>query len=230
MTYTLHNRLGSGGFVIEATLALAGVPFRFDPYPSRPNEPLGAQIADLNAWGQFPVLDLPDGRRMAEVAAILVHLSCEEASVREGPNLWVDDQVAFLRWCVFLSVNVYEGTLRQSYPDRFITPQRADDEATGELFDGLNAWARRNLISTAKQRVHDAFACIERDTARHACLLGPRLSACDIYLAMLFAWHGRQPDLPKCTRITEQVATHDLIRPIWARNFHDRMAFRWHEL
>lgn len=233
MTYRLHNRLGSGGFAIEATLSLAGVPFDYEPMASRPNQPLGPKIAHLNSWGQVPVLDLPDGGRMTEVAAMLAQLSVTEAGCREGPYLWIDDHPAFLRWSVFLAVNVYEGILRQSYTPRFFQPLPVEEDGAESLqgftASGLNASMDRNLKNAAKTRVHQAFRCLENDTAEHAFLLGPRLSSCDIFLAMLYAWHGQQPDLPKCTRITQLVATHDQIRPIWRRNFHDRLDHKWHE-
>ncbi len=233
MTYRLHNRLGSGGFVIEATLTLAGLAFDYDPLESIPDQPLGDKISHLNSWGQVPVLDLPNGSRMTEVAAMLAHLSYAETACREGPNLWTDDHPAFLRWSVFLAVNVYEGILRQSYTPRFYTALPLDETAEDSLqafsATALNAAMDRNLKRAAKKRVHGAFRSIEHDTADHAFLLGPRLSSCDIFLAMLYAWHGKQPDLAKCTQITERVATHDLIQPIWKRNFHDRLAYRWHE-
>lgn len=35
MSYILHNRLGSGGFVVEATLALAGLEYVYEPIESK---------------------------------------------------------------------------------------------------------------------------------------------------------------------------------------------------
>ena len=59
-------------------------------------------------------------------------------------------------------------------------------------------------------------------------MLGKQLSPVDIYLAFLYAWHNKQPDLPKITSITKRVATHKVIQPIWERNFHDRLDEKWH--
>ncbi|MEM9320263.1 MAG: glutathione S-transferase family protein [Pseudomonadota bacterium] len=225
MRYRLHNRLGSGGFAVQATLAAAGIDFAYDPIASRPNEPLGPQIQDLNTWGQVPVLELESGARITEVAAILAHLADVEPALRSGPALWIDDHPLFLRWAVFLSVNAYEGVLRQSYTSRYfeceLGPELPAD--TKDLIAG-------SIRQAASARVHEAFKTIERETAQHAFLLSDRLSPCDIYLAMLYAWHNRRPDLPKCTWITTQVATHPGIREIWKQNFHDRLDFKWHEL
>lgn len=222
MKYRLHNRLGSGGFAVEATLVAAKLDFAFDPINSVPNQPLGAQVDSLNTWGQLPVLELQDGRKITETAAILTHLSEVEPSVANGPNLWIEDRSQFLRWSIFLAVNVYEGILRQSYSDRFFAANSMSDSEKAEVTSAIR--------QAAKDRVHHAFKCIEAETAGHKFLLGDRLSPCDIFLAMLYAWHNQKPDLPKCTMITTQVATHEDIRPIWKRNFHDRLDFRWHEL
>lgn len=221
MTYRLHNRLGSGGFVIEAALTAAGIDFAYDPIPSTPNTPLGDQVKAINAWGQVPVLELEDGTHLTEVAAILAHLSYAEPALRDGPDLWIDDHPLFLKWSVFLSVNVYEALLRQSYTARYFT-----DDPEGDHGPRIAASIRQ----AAGERMHAAFRCIEAETSGHKYLLSDRLSACDIYLALLYAWFNQKPDLPKCTWITAQVATHPSIRPLWEKNFHDRLDFKWHLL
>lgn len=235
MKYRLHNRLGSGGFPVQATLAAAGVDFEYVPLDSKPNQPLGQRVGHLNKWGQVPVLELGDGAMITELAAILIYLADTEPSVRNGPTVGIDDHAQFLRWSVFLSVNVYEGILRQSYAQRFYTgPDALDPNASdgtwGEDHGTLDDWMARSVRHAAKGRIHDAFLCIEDETRGKRFLLGDRLSPCDIFLAMLYAWHNQKPDLPKCTQITAHVATHAVIRPIWAQNFHDRLDFKWHEL
>lgn len=218
MKYRLHNRLGSGGFVIEAALTAAGIDFAYDPIVSVPNSPLGEHVQEMNAWGQVPILELEDGTHMTEVAAILAHLSYAEPDLRQGPTLWIDNHPLFLKWSVFLSVNVYEAVLRRSYTARYYSGATGSPDIAASIREA------------ASERIHSAFRCIEEETARHAYLLGDRLSAADIYLAMLYSWFNQKPDLPKCTWITTQVATHPLIRPVWERNFHDRLDFKWHEL
>ncbi|MEM9899872.1 MAG: glutathione S-transferase family protein [Pseudomonadota bacterium] len=226
MTYRLHNRLGSGGFVIEACLAACDIEFAYEPIRSVPDQPLGSQVHDLNLWGQVPVLELHDGAKITEVAAILAHLSYAEPTLKHGPDLWIDDHPQFLRWSVFLSVNVYEGILRRSYTSRYYS--KSADTGAGASPEDSDAFIASSIRHAARKRVHDALLCIERETAHHKFLLSDRLSPCDVYLAMLYAWHNKQPDLPKCTWITSQVATHARIRAIWKRNFEDRLDFRWH--
>ncbi|MEM9207063.1 MAG: glutathione S-transferase [Pseudomonadota bacterium] len=230
MTYRLHNRLGSGGFVVQATLEAAGIDFDYEPIKSLPNQPVGTQIQTLNPWGQVPILELDDGTRITETAAILACLAHIEPSFRQGPTLWIDDFPSFLRWSVFLAVNVYEGVLRWNYPQRYFTRLSEESRVEFQEADNAHALMTHSVRDAARARVHDAFRCIEEETAEHAFLLSDRLSPCDIFLAMLYAWFNQKPDLPKCTWITTQVATHDIIRPIWAKNFDDRLDFKWHEL
>ncbi|MEM6891481.1 MAG: glutathione S-transferase family protein [Pseudomonadota bacterium] len=221
MEYRLHNRLGSGGFVIQAALKMAEIDFEYEPIKSTPDTPLGSQLQGLNAWGQVPILELGDGTRLTEIAAILAHLSYAETALRNGPKLWIENHPLFLRWCVFLSVNVYEGILRCSYTERYFSQES----------EGMNASVMSAAVrKAASERVHSAFKCIEAETSGHEFLLSDRMSACDIYLAMLYAWHNQRADLPKCTGVTRHVATHPDIRPIWKQNFHDRLDFKWHEL
>ena len=235
MTYVLHNRLGSGGFLVEAMLSVAGVPFRYEPLDSAPNTPVRPLIEHVNPWGQVPVLETPDGRVLTECGAILLYLVEREPACRDGPHLFVprDDgggrageahagsSAACLRWTVFLSANVYEGILRENYPRRYFEPLGEDDVDT-EIAERVRRSARR--------RTHAAFALLEEHVidGEGDFLLGKRLSPVDIYLAFLYAWHNKQPDLPKCTAITRRVATHELIRPIWERNFSDRLDEKWH--
>ena len=45
MGYTLYNRRGSGGFVVEAALALAEAPFELVELESKPGTPLRRAFA-----------------------------------------------------------------------------------------------------------------------------------------------------------------------------------------
>lgn len=227
MTYVLYNRMGSGGFAVEAAMALAGVEYRLEKLDSRPNEPLKTKIEYLNGWGQVPVLNLPDGTIMTELCAIMTHLTCVEDGCQRGPHLWVEDHPAFLRWAAYLCVNVYEGILRQTYPDRFcLTSGR-----TGSALDvGSDAWLLNNVSAAGERRTHEALLHIQDATKMHRFLIGDRMSGCDVILAMLYAWHNQRPDLKRLAWITEQVATHDVVRPIWRANFETRLDFKWHEL
>lgn len=211
MRYRLHNRLGSGGFVIEAALIIADIPFDYEPLASDPSTSLGALIQKQNKWGQVPVLETPEGDILTETAAILFYLTDRHGALHNGPIVCVQNQAAFFRWTVFLSVNVYEGILRQCYPSRYVTSKNAQSE----------------LIKSSNARVHEAFCLLESELATQTCLCGNELSLADVFFAMLYAWHKEQTDLPRCTALTERVAQDPIISPIWRRNFAHRLERKW---
>lgn len=222
MGYVLHNRLGSGGFVVEAMLELAGLDYVYEPIQSKPNTPIMPHIEHLNRWGQVPVLETADGKVLTEVAAIICYLAQQEEACADGPHLWLNDYAACLRWSVFMSVNIYEGILRQTYPHRYFDSEAVVDPA-------VKASMVRSVEISAEKRVHQAFLLLEEVIDDGGFLFGPKMSACDVYLAMLYSWHEKRPILSKCGEITRRVATHRLIQPLWVRNFGDDPGEKWHE-
>lgn len=233
--YVLHNRLGSGGFVVEAAFALAGVDLVYEPLQSAPSTPLGDAVAAMNPWGQVPILTTPDGRVLTEVAAIIIYLDRDVAAFRESPLLAHNDPAAFIRWSVFASVNIYENVLRRCYPDRYAAPplDLSDDapEAMRTFQTGIEAVVGRSLVAAATSRAHRAFAVLDREIGEKPgdFILGETLSMCDLLVAMLYAWQRRKRDLPNCSRLTELVASHRVVNPIWERNFGRRLDEKWHE-
>lgn len=216
--YRLTNRRGSGGFVVEAVLTLAELPFELDLIESEPSTPLPDTIRDLNPWGQVPILITPDGAVLTECAAILFYLAERHRSLRDGPELYVEDVGRFYRWTSFLAANVYEGILRESYPYRY-----AEDPAIPQ--DQMN----KAIKSAAKAYTCRALGVIEAELSDRAFLCGEALSPGDIFLAMLCAWHGPRPHLPNCAALTEYVARHPGIAPVWFQNFDQRLDHRWQQ-
>ncbi len=211
MTYKLYNRTGSGGFSVEAALAVGGLAYAVVDVASTPNTPLPEAFRDVNPWRQVPVLVLPDGTVMTESAAILVHLVAAHPAANLGPTPGSTGSARLLRWLFFMTANVYEGILRVSYPDRFTTDPAGHPA----------------VVAAARQRTHQAFQVLEAEIARDGWLLGDRLTVGDIQLAMLYAWHIATDDCPECARITNQVAAHPVIAPIWQRNFDHRLRKKW---
>lgn len=219
--------------MVEATLELAGIEKEYSPIKSKPNTSVREHIAHINPWGQVPVLETPNGDVITEVAAIICYLAQHEETCRNGPHLWNSDNASYLRWSVFMSVNIYEGILRQSYPDRYFdissNIDTKDPSRKAAVETAVKAEMSMSVKMSAKKRVHEAFLLLENVIHEGHFLLGSKMSSCDIFLAMLYAWHNKQPDLPKCCEITRRVATHRLVNPIWERNFHDRLDEKWHE-
>ncbi len=205
MGYTLHNRPGSGGFVVEAALTLADAPFTLVELESRAGTPLPESFRGTNPWGQVPTLILPDGSTMTETSAILVYLALCFPDKHLGPRPGTPMHGAFLRWIAFANVNLYEAVLRRAYPFRF-----TDDPA------GHDA-----LRSAATRRMGEAMALIDANVAG-AYLLGDEMTVADIYIAMFLPWLPGNVEAARVVRIAEAVRRHPVVGPIWRRHFGGR--------
>ena len=205
MSYTLYNRRGSGGFVVEAALALAGAQFELIELDSKAGTPLPESFRETNPWGQLPTLILPDGTTMTETSAILVHLACCFPDKHLAPPPGTSAHGAFLRWTAFANVNLYEGVLRRGYPFRFT------DDPKG--YDALR--------SAANRRMGEALGLIESHV-EGLFLLGDEMTVADIYIAMFFAWYRAEIEAPHLARIAQAVRGHPVVGPIWRRHFGER--------
>ena len=205
MSYILYNRPGSGGFVVEAALALADARFELIELDSKAGTPLPESFRETNPWGQLPTLTLPDGTTMTETSAILVHLAFCFPGKRLAPPPGTPAHAAFLRWTTFANVNLYEAVLRRGYPFRF-----SDDPA------GYDA-----LRSAAIRRMGEALAVIEAHV-EGPFLLGEEMTIADVYLAMFLVWNRGDVEVPRLARIGEAVRDHPVVGPIWRRHFGER--------
>ena len=207
MTYQLYNRDGSGGFVVEAVLALAQVPFELVKLPSRPGTPLPETFRETNPWGQVPVLITPEGDRLTESAAIVIHLAACYPDKNLAPTPGSRDHAIFLRWMVFMSANLYESVLRAGYPSRYTT----DPEGSPAVSEA------------AKRRLKDGLRLIDDAIEEGSYPLGESISAADIYLVMFHAWysHSGEVRFPAIEALGRKVAGHRVVGPIWQRHFAD---------
>lgn len=209
MTYTVYNRLGSGGFAVEAALVYADAPHKMEFLDSKPSTPLPESYRQINPWGQVPALITPDGTLVTETGAILIWLAGRHPAL--GPEPWTDGHATFTRWIVFMSASLYEGVLRQTYPDRYTANP-----------DGV-----ADVTAAAAARNHDAFLLLEDHLKDRDVLVGSELSAADIYLAMLTVWHRRKDELPNCMALAKSVSEHPAIAPVWEKNFAHRLDKIW---
>ena len=211
MTYKLYNRDGSGGFVVEAALALAAAPYELATLESVPGTPLPDTFRVVNPWGQVPVLMLPDGTMMTESAAMLIHIAACHPERNLAPRPGTPAHATFLRWIVFMSANLYESILRWDYPERYT----------------IDAAGAAGVAAAGEARLRDGLMLIESTLRPGAFLLGETMFVADVYLAMMNAWHGGDRGLARCDDLTHRIAAHPVIAPIWRRNFDHRLSTRW---
>lgn len=213
MTYILYNRPGSGGFACEAAFELAGQPFDLISLDSKPSTPIPEDFRQINPWGQVPTMITPDGTMITETGAILIYIAGRHPGPHTGPQPWTDAHATMMRWTIFLSVNIYEGILRFAYPERYTTDP-----------DGKQA-----LLAAQANRNQQAFELLEAELDTKPFLLGDTLTVADVYMAMLYGWHGRRDALPNCNALTRSIATHPVVSPVWRRNFAGRRNAVWAE-
>lgn len=175
--YKLYTRANTGGFVVEAALALAGVPFH---QVDVPKGRLDQAFLDISPLNQVPVLILPDGRSMTESAAICILLAERHPEAGLAPATSSPDRADFLRWMIFMSSVIYPANLRFFYAHRYTADAGGVDP----------------LKQAAVSEMDHSFAILDAALDGRDWLAGAQLSLADIYLVMLVAWHPEVAKVP----------------------------------
>lgn len=203
----LYGEPGWGSAIVELQLAFYALPFRFEPVGNLfASAAARAKLAAVNPLAQVPALQWPDGRVMTESAAITLHLADLTGSDALVPAARSPERADFLRWLVYLVANVYPCFTYADEPTRFVK-----DEAAAQAFRAeVDAYAQR-LWQVAEA------------AARGPWFLGERLSALDLYLAVMTHWRPRRDwfaaHAPRLLAAAERAAALPLLAPVMARNF-----------
>jgi len=159
----LHDNLPSGnGYKVRLLLTKLGIPFERIEYDVDRGETRTADFLRKNLNGRIPVLELEDGRFLAESNAILVYLA-------EGtPYLPTDrfERALVLQWLFFeqYSHEPNIATLRH-----WIAHNLLNDE-------------RRLMVESKRRDGYAALAVMERHLDGRDCFVGRRSSIADIAL------------------------------------------------
>lgn len=198
--YQLYTRAGSGGFVVEAALELAGMPFeRINVIKGVDPDHVFRSISPL---GQVPALVLPDGTTMTESAAMCQLIAERAPQARLAPVAGAPGRADFLRWLTFLSSVMYPALLRYYYAQRYT----ADPQ-------GIEA-----VKIAAVAESDRGFGIVDAALQRRNWLAGERMSIADVYLLMLAYWHPEAgkvaatwPDIERvCAMLRDVPAIKDL--------------------
>lgn len=206
--HVLYGEPGWGSAIIEAQLAHYQLPFRFESVGNLfADEAARERLRRLNPVVQVPTLVLPDGQVMTESAAITLHLADRTGRDDLVPGPAAPERAAFLRWLVFLVANVYPTFTYADDPTRFV---KAGDEA---------AKGFRSEVDTYAQRL---WQMVE-GAARGPWFLGERLSAIDLYLAVMTRWRPKaewfEQHAPRVLAAGRAAAALPAVAPVMARNF-----------
>ncbi len=208
MTYTLYNAAGTGSFVVDAALAWAEAEYTRIEINLGNGLSLDGDLAHVNPMKQVPVLVLPSGEIMTESAAIAIHLSTMFPARGLAPSPGTTEHARFLRWMVFMSVNLYETDLRCFYSDRYTK--------------GREASAHSDVKMSAIDQFHDACGVLEQELEKKGPFVsGEQISIADVYLVMLVSWMAQESDLSKfrgIARIRKEVERHPVAGPLLERH------------
>lgn len=198
--HLVYTSPGTGGFVVQAVLEEAAAPYRLVEVDSKAGEHKSPDFLRLNPMGQVPVLELPNGKRMTETAAMVIHIADQLAPGKLAPDTRSPLRSDFLKWLIFMAVNLYAADLRAYYPGRYTT-----DSAGAE---GVKEAALRDM--------ERQFDIIDRAIGDNRFLVGDAFTAGDPYLLMLAHWHpdadsvfGRFANL---ARVCDSLRQRDALR------------------
>ncbi|GDY27305.1 glutathione S-transferase [Agarivorans sp. Toyoura001] len=159
----LHDYLPSGnGYKIRLLLNLLAQPFQLKHYDIVAGESHTPEFLALNANGKIPVLQLDDGRCLAESNAVLFYLA-------QGSQYWPTDpwqQAQVLKWMSFEQYS-HEPNIASV---RFWLGHA-----------GLNE-TRRAQLADKKRQGYAALDVMEKHLSQHRYLVDERLSIADIAL------------------------------------------------
>lgn len=205
--YKLFARAGWGSALVEAQLAWYGLPFTIEEVGDLfQSAEARERLAAVNPVAQVPTLVLPDGRIMTESAAITLYLADVAGKADLVPAASETTRPAFLRWLVFLVANVYPTFTYADDPSRFV-----------ELPE-----AQRGFKASVDAYAQKLYRQLEAE-AGAPWFLGERMSALDLYLAVMTQWRPKRPwfadHCPKLHAAAARMDTQPAFAPVQRRNF-----------
>ena len=203
--YKLYARNHAGSLAVEALLAACRADYEVVVLNRNPDGSFEDFFHAINPKAEVPTLVLPDGRVMTESAAMMILIAEQHPMAGFAPVPGAAGRAQFLRWQVYLATTLYMSDLRLFYPQRYTV------DAAG--VEGVRARADQTML--------DEFAIYAEALGAGPFMLG-RLSALDIYAAMLCSW---APDVgalfekhPNLKRMYDAVLANEAIDRVWARN------------
>lgn len=205
--FVLWGEPGSGSFMVEAVLAMAGADVELVDISLQAHAQRGSDYLALNPAGRIPALRLPEGVLLTESVAILLHLAERFPALALLPPAASVERAKTLRAMLFAATELYPAVTRSDYPER-LTADGRDVEV---------------LREQAGMDLHERLRVAERELVTGPWVLGEVFSLADIYLACLSRWVGdatwRSRQTPKVEAVAAAVAALPKVAPVWRRHF-----------
>lgn len=197
---------GCGSAIVEAAFELAGLPLDYEEVDYSFGSPTRSRLLEVNPLGQVPALVLPQGGLLTESLAIVQHvddLAPQAGLVPKAPD---GSRNAFLRWSVFLVSALYPTWTYGDEPAKWVEHTQG---------------ARQLRESTDRHR-QSLWLQVE-EAAAAPWFLGSRMSAIDLYIAVMTHWRpGRKwfaANTPRLLAIAERTSATAGVADVIARNF-----------
>jgi GST-like protein len=197
---------GAGSMIVEAALALSGLPYEVEMIPYAEPGPQRDRLLALNPLGQVPTLLLPDGRTMTESAAMILHLADQAPKAGLVPAASEAARPMFLRWLAFIVAAIYPTFTYGDDPTRW-----ASDETSG-----------KHLCKATDEHRKELWRYFAAQNPCKPWVLGDQFSALDLYVAVMNTWRPGpawfKQECPALAAIAARVAKLDALRDVWQGN------------
>jgi glutathione S-transferase len=152
----------------------------------------GSDYYAINAKGYVPLLELDDGARLTEVAAILQYLA-DRMPGTLVPAAGTFERYRQVEWLNFIATEIHKGFSPLWYPDTPEATRKQIVDKLGKRFD--------HVVETLKDRQFIA---------------GDKFTAADAYLYTILSWAGMlKVDLsrwPTLARYLERIGARPAVR------------------
>jgi len=206
MTYILYGDKRSGAFSVEAALAEAGVPYKFEIVSLDKNEQKAPSFLAINPSGKIPAVCLPSGEIVPESAGLLLTIADRHPEAGLLPKAGTPERAQAHRWITYMASEIYPMVEIVDYPERFV-PEGEPAEA---------------MRGKARDRIRERFLVIENAIAG-PWLLASGFCAADIYAAMFSRWsmgkEWREANLPKVCALAKALSERPKAGPVWERHY-----------
>lgn len=197
---------GCGNGIVEAAYALAGVPLDVEEVDYSAGSPTRSRLLEVNPLGQVPTLVLPDGTVMTESLAMLQQLDDLAPGAGLIPPQGDAARAKYLRWSVFIIAALYPTWTYGDEPAKWVE----DTQGAKQLRE-----------STDKHR--QALWMQVEEAAGAPWFLGERMSAIDLYIAVMTRWRPGAKwfagHTPKLEAIAKRTAAIPEVAAVLERNF-----------
>jgi GST-like protein len=205
-THRLLGCKGCGSAIVEAAFAIAKLPLAYEEVDYSAGSATRERLLSVNPLGQVPTLVLPDGSVMTESLAMVHYLN--DLAPRAGlvPAKGDPARVAFLRWSTFLVAAVYPTFTYGDEPAKWVE----DTKGAKQLRESTNRHREAQFLRL-------------EEIAGDPWFLGAKMTALDLYLAVMTRWRPGQKwfeaHTPRLLAIERRASAMPDVEAVIRRNF-----------